>query len=250
MNKVSTKVFDNPSDLIVKLKFLEFDESLSNFESDSISISVSIDEIESIRNKTGFLIEEHIFSLLVAEINQSIYKEITKRLLDTVKFDYIDLNKGNYTNQMQSQRAIVDNIIENKSEYSSLITSGMMCSGLSDVYGFNFVVSGSPFKGGLLYSTGDIMGIDVYVDPYMRYNDGRICLLDKVKINIKNFEFSTDMNVSTIMPRTLIKYDFSIDVGDSKIIFVIGEEFEDVTGQLKRLKRDIKIDSIIDGKEG
>lgn len=248
MNKVNTDVFNNPKDLITKLDFVEFDDNLSNFESKNIGISVSIDEIESIRNKTGFLIDEHIFSLVVAEINQSIYKEITKKLFDTVKFDYIDLNKGNYTNQMQSQRAIGDKIIESKSEYSSLIASGMMCSGLSDVSGFSFV-SGSVFKGGgLPYSTGNLMGIDVYVDPYMRYNDGRICLLDKVKINIKNFEFSTDMNtLPTIMPRTLIKYDFSIELGDSKIIFVLGEEFGDVTGQLKKLKRDIKIDNIING---
>lgn len=248
-NLINSDVFNNPKGLITKLDFVEFDDNLSNFESKYISIAITIEEKESIKNISGFLIDEHIFSLLVAEINQNIYKEITKRLFDTAKFDYIDLDKGSYINQMQSQRAIVDKIVENKSEYSSLIASGMMCSGLYDISGFNIAASGAVFKnnGALPYITGSFMGIDVYTDPFMRYKDGRICLLDKVKINVKNFEFSTNINVPTFAPRTEVKYDLAIDDSDSKIIFVIGSEFEDTSGQLKKLRRDIKLDSLLDG---
>lgn len=248
-NLISSNVFNNPKSLITKLDFLEFDDNLSNFESNSISVAITVDEKESIK-KSGFLIDEHIFSLLVAEINQNIYKQITKRLFDTVKFDYIDLDKGNYINQMQSQRAIVDKIIENKSNYSSLIASGMMCSGLYDVDRFIInSINSKVIKNnlGILNNSGNLMGIDIYTDPYMNYNDGMICLFNKVKIKIKNFELSTD-NTSTIVPKTLIKYDLAIDVGDSKLIFVNGGEFKDVTSKLKKLRRDIKLDSLLDGK--
>jgi len=53
----------------------------------------------------------------------------------------------------------------------------------------------------------------------------------------------------TLAPRTLVKYDLAIDVGDSKIIFVIGNDFEDTSGQLKKLRRDIKLDSLLNGEE-
>jgi hypothetical protein len=245
-NLISTDVFDNPKSLITKLDFVDFDDSLSNFESNTISIAITIDEKESIRNNSGILIEEHVFSLLVAEINQHIYKEITKKLFDTAKFDYIDLNKGNYINQMQAQISIVDKIVENKQEYSSLIATGMISSELYDVDGFNVTPINN--SGAMIYPTGNLMGIGVYVDPYMRYNDGLICLLDKVRINVKDFEFKTDFSVATFAPRTLVKYDLSIDVGDSKIIFIIGSDFEDTSGQLKKLRRDIKINNILDGK--
>ena len=192
---------------------------------------------------------------MVAEINQSIYKQITKVLFDTAKFDLIDLNKGNYINQApgtwilraQDQRVIVEKIIENKSDYSSLIATGMISSELYDVAGFNVIDKSWKNSGAMIYPTGNLVGIDVYADPYMRYNDGRICLLDKVKINVKNFEFSTNINVPTFAPRTEVKYDLAIDVGDSKIIFVIGDTFEDTSNQLKKLRRDIKLDSLLDG---
>ena len=246
-NLINTDVFNRPKSLITKLDFVEFDDNLSNFESNTISIAITIDEKESIKNRSGILIEEHIFSLLIAEINQSIYKQITKELFDTAKFDYIDLNKGNYINQMQSQRAIVNKIIENKQEYSSLIATGMISNELYDVAGFN--VTPITNSGAMIYHTGNLMGIDVYTDPYMRYMDGRICLLNKVKINVRDFEFKTDFSMPTFAPRTLVKYDLAIDVGDSKIIFVIGSDFDDTTGQLKKLRRDIKLDSILNGEE-
>ena len=246
-NLINSDVFNNPKGLITKLDFVEFDDNLSNFENKHISIAVTIEEKESIKNKSGFLIDEHIFSLLVAEINQSIYKQITKELFDTDKFDWIDLNKSNYINQAQAQRAIVEKIIENKSDYSSLIATGMISNELYDVAGFDMSNNSWKNSGAMIYPTGNLMGIDVYTDPYMRYNDGRICLLDKVKINVKNFEFSTNINVPTFAPRTEVKYDLAVDVGDSKVIFVIGSEFEDTSGQLKKLKRDIKLDSLLDG---
>jgi len=240
-NLISTEVFDNPKNLIKKLDFVEFDDNLLNFESNAISIAI-IDEFVSIKNNKP-LMDEHIFSLLVAEINQHIYKEITKKLFDTTKFDYIDLNKGNYINQMQSQRAIVDKIIENEQEYSSLISTGMISSVLYDVAGFN--VTPITNSGAMIYPTGNLMGIGVYVDPYMGYNDGQICLLDKVKINVKDFEFKTDFSVPTFAPRTIVKYDLSIDVGDSKIIFIIGSDFQDISGQLKKVQRDYKISKLL-----
>ena len=254
-NLINSDVFNNPKGLITKLDFVEFDDNLSNFENKHISIAVTIEEKESIKNKSGFLIDEHIFSLLVAEINQSIYKQITKELFDTAKFDLIDLNKGNYINQApgtwilraQDQRVIVEKIIENKSDYSSLIATGMISSELYDVAGFNMINKSWKNSGAMIYPTGNLMGIDVYTDPYMRYNDGRICLLDKVKINVKNFKFSTNINVPTFAPRTEVKYDLAVDVGDSKLIFVIGSEFEDTSNQLKKLRRDIKLDSLLDG---
>lgn len=246
-NLISSEVFDKPKSIITKLDFVEFDDNLSNFENNFISVAVTIDEVESIKNKSGFLIEEHVFSLLVAEINQSIYKQITNRLFDTSKFDWIDLDKGNYINQAQAQRAIVEKIIENKSDYSSLIATGMISSELYDVAGFSIKDNNWQKQGAMVYQTGNLMGIDVYTDPYMRYNDGRICLLDKVKVSVKNFEFSTNLNVPTFAPRTEIKYDLAIDVGDSKIIFVIGDTFEDTSNQLKKIRRDIKLDSLLDG---
>ena len=250
-NLISSDVFNKPKSLITKLDFLEFDDNLSKFERNTISISLNIDKKESIKNKSGIIIEEHIFQLLVNEINQSIYKEITKRLFDTAKFDYIDLNKGDYVNQMQAQRAIVDKIMGNKQGYSSLISTGNMCTNLSDVSGFNFNYTGSVWKnnGAILNIIGNLRGIDVYNDPYMRYMDGRICLLDKVKINVKDFEFKTDFSIPTLAHRTLVKYDLAIDVGDSKIIFVIGGDFEDTSGQLKKLRRDIKLDSLLNGEK-
>jgi hypothetical protein len=238
MSLIDINIFDNPIGLIKKLGFVEFDNTLLNFESNSISIALKIDEFETV--KSGLLIEEHIFSLLTNEINQSIYKKITKELLDTVKFDYIDLNKFN---QMEVERTIVDKIIENRSDYYSLISSSIVSSELSHVNGFNSSPITNTYN--MIYHTGNLMGIDMYVDPYMRYNDGRICLLDKVRININNFEFSSNKSPITSTPRAEIKYDLSIDIGDSKIIFLIGGDFENTSEHLKKLQRDIKLNSLL-----
>jgi hypothetical protein len=235
--KFSSDIFNGyPNKFVVKLDFIEIDDNLNNFENHSLSVNYVIDE--------G--IDDMLFSMLINEINQNIYKSITKKLFDSVKFDHINLG-SNALSVHDSQRLIVKKILENKDNYSTLISSAQICTGLSDSSLFSISSIGANLNHhGIIYSTGKLSDINVYCDPFMRYDDGRICLFDKVKVNVKNFELSY-VPSTTFTGVTKIKYDLSIDIGDSMVIFVLGEGYNG--HEFKRLQRDLKINKILDGEK-
>ena len=57
------------------------------------------------------------------------------------------------------------------------VTNGALAASLMDIAGYTVNPLKSKINGsGQLYPVGQIGDIQVYVDPYMKYNDNRICL--------------------------------------------------------------------------
>ena len=89
--------------------------------------------------------------------------------------------------------------------------------------------------------------VEVYNDPYMRYDDGRICLFNEVEFNIGEMKAYETTQIGSLAPKIIIEYNVDYNVGDSKLIFVIENENSEAFKQYKSLQRDIKIDNILDG---
>ena len=174
-----------------------------------ISSALRRTEIEDIKANTGMDIVQKMESILVNELSQTISKQIVAKI-----FEMGDLNRASapasgstYSSAISSQtifdldtlytqtqvggettHAVQRKLITKMLHASNYIategrvgpaqfavTNGGLGAAFMDIAGYTINPTKSKINGsGQLYPVGQIGDIQVYVDPYMRYNDNRI----------------------------------------------------------------------------
>lgn len=224
--------------------FTKIDKRLRNFSSYQISVGISVDE----RQELPSGVFEHVKS----EFNQNITKCIFNDLINTCKFDYYDISKSHNLDMMSINDLVKMSdfiIYSNNSQYENIIASPMVATVLQDLSRFS-VKSGFINSGiGRVYCVGSISGIQIWVDPFMKYNDTRIIMFNDVNINIEDLNMRMDYNNPSFNPRLMVSYRLSLDVGDSKVLFLLDSQSHPEFQKYKSLQRDIKINDIL-GEKG
>ena len=246
MNNI-VELFNSKSrEFISKQRWMIENKNLNNFETRKLSVPVITSEL---RNEyLNINIEAHLVNAIKSEISNDIIRKLTKDLFSTHKFDYLDLRPdGSLMNGRVYLEKLVNIILSNN--FENLITTGLISSELQDSSAFSPYITTDNLKiSGVPLCYGKLGGkVDIYNDPYMKYDDGRICLFDKVQFNIGEMKAYETVQISSISPKIMIEYDIAYSVGDSKLIFVIENENSEAYKQHKSLQRDIKIDNILDG---
>jgi hypothetical protein len=176
-----------------------------------ISSALRRTEIEDIKANTGMDIVQKMESILVNELSQTISKQIVAKI-----FEMGDLNRtsapasgATYSNNISSQtifdldtlytqtqvggettHAVQRKLITKMVHASNFIategrvgpaqfavTNGGLGAALMDIAGYTINPTKSKVNGsGQLYPIGQIGDIQIYVDPYMKYNDNRIVI--------------------------------------------------------------------------
>jgi len=170
-------------------------------------------EIEDIKANTGMDIVQKMESILVNELSQVISKQIVGKIfemgdLNRASAPAAGLALGNIPGQTvfdldtayatgtgtspggETTHAIQRKLITKMVHASNYIategrvgpaqyavTNGALAASLMDIAGYTINPTKSKINGsGQLYPVGQIGDIQVYVDPYMKYNDNRIVL--------------------------------------------------------------------------
>jgi hypothetical protein len=165
-------------------------------------------EIEDIKANTGMDIVQKMESILVNELSQTISKQIVSKI-----FEMGDLNRasaplggtGSITNQTifdldtayvnvgpggetthAVQRKLITKMVHASNYIATegrvgpaqfAVTNGGLAAALMDIAGYTINPTKSKINGsGQLYPVGQIGDIQIYVDPYMKYNDNRIVI--------------------------------------------------------------------------
>lgn len=232
---------DSAKSFIMSQKWMSIDKNLTPFERKKISINLTTVETKLL----NLDIESELVSVVRNQINQDISKNIINKLFDTQSFDYLDLRpNGSIMSGRAHLEKLVGLILNN--DYKNLITTGLISSQLMDSSAFSaaYMVTDDVKISGRPECLGKLGGrIDVYNDPYMKFNDGRICMFKEVYYNIGDIK--SYMSNSQYAPQFVVEYEISYNVGDSKLIFVIEDENSEAFNQYKSLQRDIKINKII-----
>ena len=172
-----------------------------------------------------------------------------KKAFDTAKFDYLDLRPdGSLMTGRTNLEKLVKMIIS--SGYKNVVTTGMIASELQDsrLFSPNGFQHASMSATSTFYNSGKLSDVNIWVDPYMKFNDGRLCLFNTVDVNIDSVELREVVTNASLTPRFIIQYKSDFMISDSKLIFVIENENSEAYNQYKSLQRDIKIDNILDGE--
>ena len=176
-----------------------------------VSSALRRTEIEDIKANTGMDIVQKMESILVNELSQTISKQIVSKI-----FEMGDLNRATapaagstYSSNISSQtifdldtlytqtqvggettHAVQRKLITKMVHASNFIategrvgpaqfavTNGGLGAALMDIAGYTVNPTKSKINGsGQLYPVGQIGDIQIYVDPYMKYNDNRIVI--------------------------------------------------------------------------
>jgi hypothetical protein len=178
-----------------------------------VSSALRRTEIEDIKANTGMDIVQKMESILVNELSQTISKQIvanifalgdsnrgtaplrslqtsygTAGLTATTIFDldtaYATVPGGETTHAVQ--RKLITKMVHASNYIATegrvgpaqyAVTNGGLAAALMDIAGYTINPTKSKINGsGQLYPVGQIGDIQIYVDPYMKYNDNRIVL--------------------------------------------------------------------------
>lgn len=224
-----------------------------------ISSAIKRTEIEDIKASTGMDIVQKIESVLINELTQTISKQIVAKIRDLAeknrasyttpldsngksKFDFdVDTYIGSTgfgpapggETTHSIQRKLIAKI-NNASNFIAtdgrvgpaqyLITNGNLASVIQDIVGYtlNPVNAGKMNTNGQLYPMGNVGAIQIYVDPYMRWDDNRIFLGRKNTVEQPGLLFIPYLmaqsisliSESTWAPRMLIRSRYAVaDIG-------------------------------------
>ena len=209
-------------------------------------------EIEDIKANTGMDIVQKMESILVNELSQTISKQIVGKV-----FEMGDLNRqsaptggtgsGVITNQTvfdldtiyavtgpggetthAVQRKLITKMVHASNYIATegrvgpaqyAVTNGALAASLMDIAGYTVNPVKSKLNGsGQLYPVGQIGDIQIYVDPYMKYNDNRIVLGRKNNPDQPGLIFVpylmaqsiTLMSEATFAPRMLLRSRYAV----------------------------------------
>jgi len=171
-------------------------------ESDQVSISATVEQIQDLNRVWNYDVISMLENVAVNDLAQSINKRLVDRVfqLADTHSDEIDLvegtglttldlatGAGGFENVSTLQRRLVTKILElanliyHRGRFGAgtfLVTNGRVASALADVAGYSIAQVPTDMAGvaGNLYPAGKVYGVQVYVDPNLKFGDSRIMI--------------------------------------------------------------------------
>ena len=171
-------------------------------EGDQVSISATVEQIQDLNRVWNYDVISMLENVAVNDIAQSINKRLVDRIftladthsaeIDLVEgagITTLDLNTGagGFENVSTLQRRLVTKVLElanliyHRGRFGAgtfMVTNGRIASALADVAGYSIAQVPTDMGGvaGNLYPAGKVYGVQVYVDPNLRWGDTRIMI--------------------------------------------------------------------------
>jgi hypothetical protein len=197
-----------------------------------------------------------VFHHIRTEFNQKVSKKITTSLInDCENFDYYDTIKSGSIDLLSFPEIskLFDYIIYcNNNEFTNILTNSNIASILQNSSFFSMCTNNykSNQIAGRILNIGKLHNINVWVDPYMSYNDNKVIMFNNIDINIQNVNIKIDkQSQSSINSSLLLSFYLGLNVGRSKVLFIIDNESSPEFQKFKSFQRDKKINNILGEKE-
>jgi hypothetical protein len=171
-------------------------------ETDQVAISATVEQIQDLNRVWNYDVISMLENVAVNDLAQTINKRLIDRiftladthnttvnLVEGSGITTLDLTAGTggFENVSTLQRRLVTKILElsnliyHRGRFGAgtfMITNGRVASALADVAGYSIAQVPTDMAGvaGNLYPAGKVYGVQVYVDPNLRFGDTRICI--------------------------------------------------------------------------
>ena len=175
-------------------------------EGDQVAISATIEQIQDFNRVWNFDVISMLENVATNEIAQSINKRLVGRLFELAYIHKLEIDKveganitnlslaatGGFENVSTLQRRVVTKVLEmanlvmhrgrwGAGEY--VVTNGRVAAVLADVAGYSLATApiNTPSGPNQLYPAGKVYGLQVYVDPNLKWGDNKLLIGRKGK---------------------------------------------------------------------
>lgn len=171
-------------------------------ETDQVAISATVEQIQDLNRVWNYDVISMLENVAVNDIAQSINKRLVDNvftladvhsdevaLVEGTGITTLDLNTGvgGFENVSTLQRRLVTktlelaNLIYHRGRFGAgtfMVTNGRIAAGMADVAGYSIAQVPTDMAGtaGNLYPAGKVYGVQVYVDPNLRWGDTRVII--------------------------------------------------------------------------
>ena len=197
---------------------------------------------------TSIDVEAAFIDQIKSEVSRHCCSRIFKDISETDSFSVHDF-RGISEREVSSR--IVDEI--KAAGFKNVVVSPKIGTLIQD--SASFVISSesmvSSRSGSDSYMIGSIYGYhDVYVDPYMKWDDNRLLLFSDAYADASRFRCSDPVaDISMFNPRMIIEFHFSSEIVAAHSMFVRDDSNPDIDSLLLSKMRDQKITRLLDEEE-
>lgn len=224
----------------IDLPFKRLESDISNYQKYSLSVNLS----PSIQSDEVYYIREKI----VGEINQYILKVVIGDIKHNGYVNFIDIlnitNSTDYSTMATMSRKIVSEI--KMLNLPNVITNGRISSDyIMDSAAFNL----APIKIQKLNAftkQGNLFGsVDVYIDPYMKWDDDFILSYDDVYYDISDIKINIRQE-ATFSPVLKVEFMIYHNVINPKLTYIVENLTSTTYSKYKAELRNQRIDNLLD----
>jgi len=173
-------------------------------EEHSVSITVTRDQIESLRESFGIDVEALVRSALVNEVYMQIGKQISKACFneESTEIDF----------------SLLESLISNLKGFGFILTNLQLATIFQDYEGLNII----PLKEfgrntGAIYELGKLGEYRIFVDPMLRWDDDRLAIINNNFYNFKQLESISLVAEGSMAPRTVTKMIMNTKKAEGKV---------------------------------
>ena len=180
-------------------------------------------------------------SRMKEDFRQYIHSMSMKKILVSDTFsalDYRGISDRDYSIDLVHEIA--------KRQYKNVLVSPKIGALIQDTA--FFMPDANKDRGSLssCYRIGSIFSHnDIYVDPFLKWNDMRVSLFDDIFLNIEDVRADV-RNEATFRPRILLEFKFDFNCGPSEVLYLQDDESPNLDPTIVTLLRERKIKGILD----
>lgn len=221
-----------------------------NLTKDSIKVSNTIPLLKDLNSRIDIVGE--IFKQITSEISRSIFKNFLNNIIASNNIDYIYIPTDKSKLESEKNEFFIKELLfkNRRSGMKNSITSALLASEISDSFNFNFMPQNGISNGnGSTYKIGSLSDMNLWVDPYLKYDDNRLFQWDKAICYI-----SFESVIETVDPMQFqtwisIVYNYYIDLNFLNVTYYLRDQSSEGYSLFISDMRDKKIDQILDGRE-
>ena len=178
-------------------------------------------------------------STIKDDFRRSIHSMSMKKIFDSESFsplDYRGVSDRDYPINLVHEIA--------KRPYKNVLVSPKIASLIQDTAFFMPDMNKDSGSFSNCYRIGSVFYRDIYVDPFLKWDDMRVCLFNDVFVNIEVFRADI-RSEATFNPKILVEFGFDFNCGPSEVLYLRDDEYPNLDPAVIAILRDIKINGIL-----
>lgn len=221
-----------------------YTDKIVNLTTDKISFSFN----QFLKND----LKVDIISESIKQIRQEVERFLIKNLINQFNpTDYIFIPPGKYQLESEKLDIFIRELLikSNRLQTKNVIVSASLGSEISCINDFNYSTSSRMNKSVVnIYKIGTLYELDIYVDPYLKYDDNQIFLWDDVDCYLSFNSIIEKISPASFTTTTDIIFSYGLVIKNPNIIYYLRDENSPGYNLYISEMRDKKIDQILDGQ--